>query len=160
MNVFAMKCGNKMQKLQGCFLILEKDEDVPYLDRTLYILMNAVPNKTIDDARYVDMPEFMESRKKLCKKAASYVLERKGKRYERWKKQFIEFAFDPVAILIWARCYKRHVAFFMNYYFWCTHKQDDVLKCDIILAFRGGTSFEATRGMTAEEYSKAEQGIA
>ena len=133
---------------------------MPYLDRTLYILMNAVPNKTIDDARYVDMPEFMENRKKWCKKAASYVLERKGKRYERWKKQFIEFAFNPVAILIWARCYKRHVAFFMNYYFWCTHKQDDVSKCDIILAFHGGTSFVATRGMTAEEYSKAEQGIA
>ena len=48
----------------------------------------------------------------------------------------------------------------MNYYFWCTQKQDDVSKCDIVLAFRGGTCFEVTRIMTTEEYAQAEQGIA
>ena len=103
---------------------------------------------------------FIDSCKEWCKKAASYVLYRKGKHYERWKKQFLEFAFDPVAIMIWARCYRRHVAFFMNYYFWCTQKQDDISKCDIVLAFRGGTCFEAMRIMTTEEYAQAEQGVA
>ena len=133
------------------------DEDVPLMDRTLDILMNSVQDKTVEDARYEDLPVFLGSR---SKKAASYVLERKGKRYERWKKEFLEFAFDPLAIMIWARCYRRHVAFFMNYHFWCTQKQDDVSKCDIILAFRGGSCFQATRVMTTEEYSKAEQEIA
>ena len=133
---------------------------MPLVDRTLYILMNSVTNHTVDEARYEDIPNFIDSHKQWCKKAASYVLYRKGKRYERWKKQFLEFAFDPVAIMIWARCYKRHVAFFMNYYFWCTQKQDDVSKCDIVLAFQGGTCFEVTRIMTTEEYTQAEQGIA
>ena len=48
----------------------------------------------------------------------------------------------------------------MNYYFWCTQTQDDVSKCAIVLAFCGGTCFESTRVMTADEYCKAEQGIA
>ena len=136
------------------------DEDVPLMDRTLDILMNSIQDKSVEDARYEDMPEFLGSRKQWCKKAASYVLERKGKRYECWKKEFLHFAFDPLAIMIWARCYRRHVAFFMNYHFWCTQKQDNVTKCDIVLAFRGGACFQATRIMTTEEYSKAEQGIA
>ena len=109
---------------------------MPFIDQMLYILMNTVTNQTVDEARYEDIPDFIDSRKEWCKKAASYVLYRKGKHYERWKKQFLEFTFDPVAIMIWARCYRRHVAFFMNYYFWCTQKQDDISKCDIVLALR------------------------
>ena len=99
------------------------DEDVPLIDRTLSILMSSVPNKTVDDACDVDIPEFMSSHKAWCKKAASYVLYRKGKRYERWKKEFLKFAFDPVAVMIWARCYRKHVAFFMNYHSWCTQSK-------------------------------------
>ena len=151
---------SNMQKLQDPFSFQCADEDVPFIDRTLHLLMAAIPDKTIDDARYEDMPVFISSKKNWCMKAASFVLERKGKRFERWRKKFLDFAFDPVAIMIWARCYRRHVAFFFNYYFWCTHKKDDVSKCDVVLAFRGGTSFEATRIMTTEEASQAEQGIA
>ena len=122
--------------------------------------MSSVPNKTVDDACDVDIPEFMSSHKAWCKKAASYVLYRKGKRYEQWKKEFLEFAFDPVAVMIWARCYRKHVAFFMNYHSWCTHKQDDVTKCDIVLVYHGGNCFQDSQIMTTQEFAKVEQSVA
>ena len=136
------------------------DEDMPLIDRMLSILMSSVPNKTVDDAHNVDIPEFISSHKAWCKKAASYVLYHKGKRYEWWKKEFLEFAFDPVAVMIWARCYRKHVSFFMNYHSWCTHKQDDVTKCDIVLVYHGGNCFQDSRIMTTQEFAKVEQSVA
>ena len=135
------------------------NDSVPLADQTFVALMNSVPNKTIEDAREDDLPEFMSACKKWCKKEASYVLGKIGKRFEKWKKDFLSFAFDPVAIVIWARCYRKHVAIFCNYYVWCTHKQDDVSKCDIFLVYRGDNCFQQTRPMTTEEFAKAQDGV-
>ena len=122
--------------------------------------MSCVPNKDIDDARDEDIPNFMKLRRKWCQKEASYVLGKRGVRFERWKKKFLWFAFDAVAIMIWARCYRKHVAIVFNYYFWCTHKNDDVSKCDVVLVYRGDRCFQPTRVMTTDEYSLHQDGIA
>ena len=78
------------------------DDSVPLADQTSVALMNSVPNKTIEDAHDEDLPEFLSAWKKWCKKEALYVLGKIGKCFEKWKKDFLYFAFDPVAIIIWA----------------------------------------------------------
>ena len=87
--------------IELCFVLGIIVYDVVSLaDQTFSVLMNSVPNKTIEDA-CEDLPDFISSRKNWCKKEASYVLGKKGKHFEKWKKDFLYIAFDPVAI-IWA----------------------------------------------------------
>ena len=132
---------------------------MPLADRTFTELMSCVPYKDIDDARD-EIPAFMQLCRKWCQKEVSYVLGRKGVQYEKWKKKFLWIAFDAVAIMIWVRYYRKHVAIVFNYYFWCTHKNDDVSKCDVVLAYRGDTCFQPTLVMTTEEYTVHQTTIA
>ena len=62
--------------------------------------------------------------------------------------------------MIWARCYRKHVAIVFNYKCWTTHKTDDSSKCDVFLAFQGENCFEPTRVMTTEEYTSHQDAIA
>ena len=111
------------------------DEDMHIADRTFAELMTYVSDKDIDDARNEDIPNFLQFHRKWCQKEASYVLGKRGLCFKKWKKQFLWLAFDAVAIMIWARCYRKHVAIVFNYKCWTTHKTDDSSKCDVILAF-------------------------
>ena len=147
---------NNMQN----FLQRTTDEDVHIADRTFADLMTYVSDKDIDDAREENIPNFLQFHRKWCQKEASFVLGKRGLRFEKWKKQFLWLAFDAVAIMIWARCYRKHVAIVFNYKCWTTHKTDDSSKCDVFLAFRGENCFEPTRVMTTEEYTSHQDAIA
>ena len=98
--------------------------------------------------------------KDWCRKAASYVVTKKGWKYETYIKKFFVCALEPVGIHIWARCFRRHVAMFVNTYFWTTHKENDLEKCEIFLVYRGYNMFEDTRIMKADEYNLYTDAIA
>ena len=78
-------------------------------------------------------------------------MKRRGWNYDKFIKQFMYLALEPVGITIWARCYRKHVRFFFNSHFWCTEKNNNLDKCDIFLVFRGHRIFDDSRVMTTTE---------
>ena len=78
-------------------------------------------------------------------------MKRRNWNYDKFIKQFMYLALEPVGITIWARCYRKHVGFFFNSHFWCTEKNNNLDKCDIFLVFRGHRIFEDSRVMTTNE---------
>ena len=60
-------------------------------------------------------------------------------------------ALEPVGLTIWAHCYRKHVGLIYNSHFWCTEKNNNLDKCDIILVYRGHRIFEPTRVMRTHE---------
>ena len=69
-------------------------------------------------------------------------------------------AMGPVAITIWALCYRKHVGICVNTSFGTTHKDNDLEKCDILLVYREYNIYEDTRVMTHEEYPCFKDAIA
>ena len=76
---------NNMQN----FLQRTMDEDMRIADRTFAHLMTYVSDKDIDDAREEDISNFLQFRRKWCQKEPSFVLRKRGLRFEKWKKQFL-----------------------------------------------------------------------
>ena len=116
-------------------------------------------NKTYEDA-WEELEQFVANHQDWCRKLASYVGKKKNWKYEKFIKQFMYLALEPVGITIWARCYRKHVALCVNSTFWTTNLDKDIDKCDIVLVYRGYNMFEDTRVMLHEEYSFYSEAIA
>ena len=74
-----------------------------------------------------------------------------------WKTLKEELFYEPFAltlpgIVIWARCYHRHVAFIYNYGYWTTHYKHDLSQCHVFLLYRGNNIFDDTRMISSTEY--------
>ena len=108
-------------------------------------------NKNYKDA-WEDLEHFVEDHPDTCKKLASYVAKKKNWKYEKFIKQFMYLALEPVGITIWAWCFRKHVAICVNSTFWTTNIDKDIDKCDVVLVYRGYNMFEDTRVMLHEEY--------
>ena len=143
-----------MQNLYFSLLFLQyTDPDTPSASRTLDILMShTAKNKTYEDA-WEELEQFVEGHQDWCRKNASYVAKKKNWKYDKFIKQFMYLALDPVGISIWARCFRKHVAICVNSTFWTTNIDKDIDKCDIVLLYRGYNMFEDTRVMLHEEYA-------
>ena len=116
-------------------------------------------NKTYEDA-WEELEQFVANHQDWCRKLASYVTKKKNWKYEKFIKQFMYLALEPVGIMIWARCYRKHVALCVNSTFWTTNLDKDIDKCDIVLVYRGYNMFEDTRVMLHEEYNYYSEAIA
>ena len=133
---------------------------MPTSARTLSILMSHLYSSKDYEDGWDEMEKFTLDHKDWCRKAASYVVAKKGWKYETFIKRFFSCALEPVGIHIWARCFKRHVAVLVNTYFWTTHKDNDLDKCDVFLVYRGYNMFEDTRIMKHDEYQLYSDAIA
>ena len=124
------------------------------MQRTLAILMAYIRGKDVDDGE-TDLVNFVKDpeNKDWCEKLTSFLCKRFDKTHARFMCNFPFAALDVCGITIWARCYRRQVAIVFNTSFWCTSRDQDIHKCDIILVYRGSNSFEDTRVMTMEEFN-------
>ena len=52
---------------------------------------------------------------------------------------------DEIALVLIARMYKVHIAFLMSEKYLTTHRNHDISKCKIVLAFRGQLTFNDTK---------------
>ena len=130
------------------------DDDVPNMQCTLAILMTYINGKDVEDGTedlmtFVNAPE----NKEWLEKLTSFLCKWFDKTHKRFMKNIPFAALDVCGITIWARCYRRHVGIVFNTSFWCTSREQDLQKCDVILVYRGSNSFENTRVLTMDEFN-------
>ena len=100
------------------------------------------------------LPNFVQTHEEWCKAVTSTYRARKRKDWKTFKEElFYEpFALTLPGIVIWARCYHRHVAFIYNYGYWTTHYKHDLSQCHVFLLYRGNNVFDDTRMISSTEY--------
>ena len=142
-----------MQKTQNFFVhSLQFDDSQAPLGKKTLALLTSYTSVELKEAAEEHLPQFVEDHKDWCETVCSFILKRKGLTFDNFTEDFPMFEFDAAGITIWARCYRRHVAIFFNYKYWCTRKDRDLNKCDIYLLYRGNSVFENTRQMNTQEY--------
>ena len=136
------------------------DEDVPNMQHTLAILMGYIMGKDVDDA-IVDLVNFTKQKEnhEWLGKLTSFLCKCFNKTHAKLMHNFPVAALDVCGITIWARCYRRQVGIIFNTGFWCTSREQDIHKCDIILIYRGSNRFEDTHAMTLEEFNTMSENI-
>ena len=100
-----------------------------------------------------DLPNFVEENPEWCEKVTSFMCKRYGRKYSTFADDFPVFALDACGITIWARHYRHQVGIVFNTLFWCTIKEQDLDKCDVILVYRGSNCFEDTWPITMDEFN-------
>ena len=100
------------------------------------------------------LPNFVQTHEEWCKDVTSTYRARKKKDWKTLKEElFYEpFALTLPGIVIWARCYHRHVAFIYNYGYWTTHYKHDLSQCHVFLLYHGNNVFDDTRMISSTEY--------
>ena len=136
------------------------DEDVPYMQHTLAILMGYITAKDVDDA-IVDLINFTKQKEnhEWLKKLTSFLCKCFDKTHAKLMWNFPLAALNVCGIIIWARCYCHQVGIIFNTGFWCTSREQDIHKCNIILIYRGSNRFEDTCAMTLEEFNTMSENV-
>ena len=128
-------------------------EDLPRAHQTLHLLSKCVKQSAEEIRQF--LPEWIEKHEDWCRKVSKKFLKKRDRTYAQFVREFLHPAFplDLLAIGIFARAYKKHIAIFYNHKYWCTDINQDLNKCHVFLEYCGRLNFQSTRRMHSWEYN-------